>query len=847
MPTLSPERWKAVSPYLDQALTLGAEERTAWLAGLQQEDPSLAADLQKLLDEHQTLARREFLEHSPEPVPVQSALEGQTIGAYTLLSPIGQGGMGTVWLARRSDGRYERRVAIKFPSLTLLGGGGGERFKREGSFLGRLAHPHIADLVDAGVSTEGQPYLVLEHVDGDQIDRYCDQKGLDVEARIRLFLDVLGAVAHAHSNLIVHRDIKPSNVLVTSDGQVKLLDFGIAKLLEGDSLEGAGTQLTREGGGAMTPEYAAPEQITGGQVTTATDVYSLGVLLYLLLTGEHPAGPCPRSAAELVKAIVDTEPPRPSDVVRTTKTGPQTVANAARRSTTPDKLRRLLQGDLDTIVAKALKKDPRERYASVTALADDLRRYLKHEPIDARPDTLAYRTAKFVRRNRTAVALASLAVVGPVAFGVAMALQARTITRERDRAERVSEFLVELFQVSDPGQARGNTVTAREVMDRGADRLEKELEKEPEVQASLLETMGRVYTGLGLYQRAEKLLERSGDLRQRILGADHPLTLKSRHLQAWTLLKEGRHQQAEELQSRVLFAQRRVLGEEHRETLQTQNDLGVTLEQEGRAEEAGRIYRQVLEKRLRVLGKDDRETIMSMNNLGFNLAQQGKNHEADMLLREASAGFERLNGRNHPETLWARKNWAQVIEAEGRLPEAEAQLREVLEAQRRLLGVDHADTIYTESILARVVSEQKRFDEAEILFRESLENLRRVLGPAHGRTLGTMFSMATTLYWDQGNEEKAGQLLRETYEVARQAQNESWCGDASYNLGCLAASHGDSGEALDWLGKAIECGFAQAESMSQDPDLLSLHGDPEFDRLVAAAKNNAGKTAPGSP
>src|SRR6202041_714368 len=294
--------------------------------------------------------------------------------------------------------------------------GGEERFKREGTILGRLAHEHIADLVDAGVSLSGQPYLILEYVEGDHIDRYCDDRMLNVEARVRLFLDVLVAVAHAHANLIVHRDIKPSNVLVSKDGQVKLLDFGIAKLLEAEGQEGLATLLTLEGGRAMTPEYAAPEQVTGAPVTTATDVYALGVLLYVLLTGQHPAGSGPHSPADLVKAIVDTEPTRPSGIVIPARTNAkETTTNAARRATTPEKLSRLMRGDLDTIVAKALKKNPQERYVSVTALADDLRRYLRHEPINARPDAITYRAAKFVRRNRTAVALTALALAATVA------------------------------------------------------------------------------------------------------------------------------------------------------------------------------------------------------------------------------------------------------------------------------------------------------------------------------------------------------------------------------------------------------------------------------------------------
>src|SRR6202451_3707714 len=289
--------------------------------------------------------------------------------------------MGTVWLARRSDARFERQAAVKFVSIALAGRTTEERFKREGSILGRLTHPHIAELLNAGISSDGQPYLILEYVDGTTIDQYCDQHKLDLEARVRLFLDVLSAVAHAHANLIVHRDIKPSNVMVTTGGEVKLLDFGIAKLLEGEGQTGVATLLTHEGGSALTPQYAAPEQLTGQPVTTTTDVYVLGVLLYLLLSGRHPAGAGPHSPAELVKAVLDLEPPRASDAV----TSDDSSLIAERRGTTADKLRRELRGDLDTIVGKALKKSPQERYGSGTEFAEDLRRSLRGEPIRPPP------------------------------------------------------------------------------------------------------------------------------------------------------------------------------------------------------------------------------------------------------------------------------------------------------------------------------------------------------------------------------------------------------------------------------------------------------------------------------
>src|SRR5215475_3589011 len=408
MSKLSPNQWQALSPHLYQALELTDEERLVWLSTLHTTDPSLASQLEMLLQEHHVLTAERFLETSELELPGGPGLAGQAFGAYTLVSQIGRGGMGTVWLAERSDERFERRVAVKVLNVALMGKGGEERFKREGRILGLLTHPHIAELIDAGVSPTGHPFLVLEYVEGDHIDLFCDQHGLDVRARIRLFLDALLAVTEAHDKLIVHRDLKPSNILVRADGQVKLLDFGIAKLLKDDG-QPKESPLTLEGAKALTPEYAAPEQLKGETVTGATDVYSSGVLLYVLLTGHHPTGAARCTPAGLVKAIVDIEPTRPSEFVcPTQKNEEYAIANAARRATTPDKLARSLRGDLDTILAKALKKNPQERYASTRLFAEDLQRYLHHEPISARPDAMGYRARKFVRRHRRSATTASL-------------------------------------------------------------------------------------------------------------------------------------------------------------------------------------------------------------------------------------------------------------------------------------------------------------------------------------------------------------------------------------------------------------------------------------------------------
>jgi serine/threonine protein kinase/tetratricopeptide (TPR) repeat protein len=407
-------------PLLDHVLRLEPAEREAWLGRLRGDDPDLAGRLEKILASEQEsdslFEDRAWADVTEAPPP----LAGLEVGAYRLERPLGQGGMGTVWLARRSDGRFEGRAAVKLLNLALLDSVGRERFQREGTLLARLTHPNIARLIDAGVTRTGQPYLVLEYVEGRRLDHYCDQEHLPPHRRLELFLQVLGAVAHAHANLIVHRDIKPSNILATADGTVKLLDFGIAKLLESETSAGQRPALTELGGLALTPEYAAPEQVSGGPVTTATDVYALGVLLYILLAGRHPTGESCRTTAEHLRAVSEVEPARLSTAVA-------------------DRRRRLYAGDLDNILAKALKKDPVERYPTVQALAEDVRRHLRHEPVTARPDSVGYRLGKFVRRNRAAVALGAVALVALLAGVAGTATQARRASGQAVQAERQRE------------------------------------------------------------------------------------------------------------------------------------------------------------------------------------------------------------------------------------------------------------------------------------------------------------------------------------------------------------------------------------------------------------------------
>jgi tetratricopeptide (TPR) repeat protein len=475
---LDRDRWRVLSPLLDRMLDLSEPDREAWLAQLRTDSPELAAELSSLMDSDAAADARSFLDSPPIVT-----LSGVELGAYTLERPLGSGGMGSVWLARRTDGRFEGSAAVKLLNLALVTPKGQARFRREGSVLARLTHPGIARLLDAGVSAGGQPYLVLEYIDGQRIDDYVREHELTRDQRIRLFLQVLDAVGSAHANLIVHRDLKPSNILVTTDGVVKLLDFGIAKLLDTDSADRAA--LTAEGTRALTPDFAAPEQMYGTAITTATDVYALGVLLYLLLSGRHPR-PLSGSGAG---AAFEAEPLK------------------------------LGAGDLDTILGKALNRDAHERYQSVAAFADDLQRFMRHEPVSARRASLPYRLGRLVRRYRAGVAVAAIvaaSLIGATAFSV---IQMREARRQRDaavdskrRASAQSEFQSLLMS-----QVGDKPISMREILDRGRVVLERQYAGEPRFLSAMLVELSNNYGQLGdskirgtLLARAESISIASG-------------------------------------------------------------------------------------------------------------------------------------------------------------------------------------------------------------------------------------------------------------------------------------------------------------------------------------------------
>lgn len=758
MPTLTPDQWRAVSQHLDEALDMPDEERSVWLSALRTQNPTLADQLEMLLHEHRALSDEGFLEKNPVELPGSPGLAGQTLGVYTLISPIDQGGMGSVWLAERNDGRFERQVAVKFLNIALMGKAGEERFKREGSILGRLAHRHIADLIDAGVSPAGQPYLVLEHVEGDHIDRYCDERSLGVDARVRLFLDVLGAVAQAHANLIVHRDLKPANVLVRKDGQVKLLDFGIAKLLEREGHTKAPTLLTVEGG-PLTPEYAAPEQLKGEAVTTATDVYALGVLLYVLLTGQHPAGPGPHSTVNLVKAIMDTGPARPSDIVAVTRTNVEFAAvNAANRRVTPDKLSRQLRGDLDTIIWKALKTEPAERYLSVTAFADDLRRHLRNEPISARPDTITYRAAKFVRRNRTAVVLATLAVVAAVGGIVGTLLQARTARAQRDfavhqlsRAEAINEF--NEFLLSDAAPS-GKPFTVNELLGREENILARQRTVNDTNRVDLLVAIGDQYSTQDDDAKARRVLDEAYKLSRGLPGRS--TRARASCALAGALARDGELPRAEalfqegvrDLRDQPQFALDRVF------CLQRGSEVA----QERGDPQAGIVRMQAAQKALK---QSPFDSDMKELHVSIDLAEAyriaGRNREASDTFEKAAALLEPL-GRDDTQTAVVLFNdWALALDRLGRPLESEKLFRRAIDISRAGQTEETVSPMILNNY-ARTLRQLSRLDEAANYAERANAKAHRV---GNQVVIYQSLMVRATVYIDQRDFIRAAAMLAE--------------------------------------------------------------------------------------
>jgi serine/threonine protein kinase/tetratricopeptide (TPR) repeat protein len=880
----TPEQWPRIKEIVAEAIEREPHVRSAYLDEACAENVTLRLEVESLLaafDEAGGLFDVDAAEASTLP---------GNVGPYRLIRELGIGGMGQVWLAEQIE-PVRRLIALKLIRAGMYDAAVMHRFQSERQSLAIMDHPAIAKVFDAGTTPTGQPYFAMEYVAGLPITDYCDQKRLGIGDRLTLFFQVCEGVQHAHQKAIIHRDLKPSNILVVEvDGKPRprIIDFGLAKAIAPS--EPGHTMFTHQGAFLGTPGYMSPEQADPEvqDIDTRADVYSLGVLLYELLTGFLPFDTTDwkkHKLDEMLRQLRESNPRRPSSKVNANRT--TSSARAAARGVDSRHLVKLLRGDLDWIVLKALEKDRERRYGTAFELAADIERHLENRPVVARPASTVYRLRKYLRRNRASVAVLMGMFAVLIAFVITQTMQLRRITRERDRADRIAGFMTNMFKVSDPSEARGNSITAREILDRAAKDVDPGLTRDPELQAQMMYEMGSVFKNLGLYERARMLLTQSLEIRRRVLGPNNADTLKSLNTLAKTMYLQGRNAEAEKLFREALEIRRKTLGAEHPDTLQSQSDLAEDLSVQGRYTDAAKLRQETYESRRRVLGPEHPSTLDSMGNLAISFEDLGRNADAEKLWRETLAarrrvlgpehqvtldtmnnlalaleredryadaekmeretieGRRRILGPEHPDTLDSMSNLARFLGRQGRYADCEKQLREVLGVQRRVNGSEHPDTLDTLSDLAATISAEGRYAEAEKLERELLEIRGRVLGTEAPNTLQARTGLSNILT-REGHYEEAEKLLSETLGIERRlfGPDNPRTVKSVYNMACLEAQMGKREEAFKFLNESVEHGMTprRAQHLESDTDLKSLHGDPRFAAFVARAKDHAAST-----
>jgi serine/threonine-protein kinase len=787
---------------------------------------------------------------------------GDRIGPYRILRTLGVGGMGEVFLAERADAQFEQRVAIKFVHGGAVAQGMLSRFKMERQILAQLDHPNIARLLDGGSTPDGSAYLVMEYIDGVAIDVYCDRHRLDVASRLRLFQTVCAAVHYAHQNLIVHRDLKPSNILVTENGVPKLLDFGIAKLLDERAMARHSLAVTQADIRILTPDHASPEQVRGQPITTSSDVYVLGVLLYKLLSGATPFLIPSMRLSEIERAICEKDPVPISEAVSLGES-PEALAVADHRGVSAQRLKRTLFGDLDNIVAMAMRKEPERRYSSAQQLSSDVQRYLDGRPVMAHGDTFSYRTGKFVRRHWLPLGAAAGVLALIIAFALTAYVQAVRIAAERDRASaqreraerervrasEVSNFLVDLFKLSDPEENRGNQVTARELLDTGAKRLREGLENQPEAKGPLLATVGAVYDSLGQYQdalpilddalrlqeqlsdssRVDTLLEIGrariglGDLKAAEDPLQHALHLAQESYGAtslqtghslWTLgvlrHEQGRFAEATELYQRSLQTLT-TINAPPEDVSAVLNDLAKDYDRSQQWALAKATYERALVIDRGVLGDEHPRIALLYCNLATAVQNMGDYKQAEDLYKLAVAKTEKAFGKRHPETALVKGNYGLLLQRLGRLGEAEPLLRENVADWVSLSGADSANVGYARVSLAMLLHDKGELSAAEREFRQALSIYDKSL-PLNHPNRATLLMHFARLLTDQGKPEEALSMSEQSIKILTAS---------GVSSSFVAGAHAVHGYALERAGRMND---AAVELEAALPTLVAARG-----------------------
>ncbi len=781
-----PTHWERLQELFSRAADLTDEEQNAFIAREVGDDEQLREELAKLLEADRGSSRAPLTNAVGAAIERttrdrRKALLGQVVNNYRLVSILGHGGTGTVYLAERADRQYSAQVAVKIIDGATVHGDLGQRFRAERQILASLNHANIARLVDAGETDDGQPYLIMEYVHGEPLDKYCDGRRLDVRARLNLFLQICSAVQYAHQNLIVHRDLKPANILVTAEGSPKLLDFGIAKLLDVSGDAAAALALTRMNDRLLTPEYASPEQILGRPVTTASDVYALGVVLYELLTGLRPYSvPASASQLELERTICISDPERPSTGLKraaTESTGDvAAIANiATARALSIDKLVRKLAGDLDSIVLRALRKEPQHRYGSVEQLAADIRRFLSREPVLARQGNWTYYSSRFIRRHAYAVSAGAAFAVFLAAFAVAMSIQAQRIATERDRAtvesmraESVSDFMLSIFEASDPFETQGRQVTARELLDQAGRNIRGDLSQHPEVRARLLEAIGRAYRRQNEFELSVSFLEDAEHLRRQLPDPDGSRRATILTELAMSLREAGDLEGAQTaLQDAVeLTKSNQASGSA------TQAKLLMNL---GRVElSAGNVTaaKSYLERSLalhrELLGPNHAEVASVLLDLSSVHLWEDDAQQAERRAREAVRIYSETVPVLYPDRVIANVALGEILVWQGRMDEASPLLESSLENQIKLYGEVSRQVAAAYSLLARIRGSQRLFVEAEDFARKALSIYVQTLGDKHQET-GYARAALANLLMKRGKLPEAEHELRLSLAAYEQA------------------------------------------------------------------------------
>jgi serine/threonine-protein kinase len=769
---MSRSRHQQIQELFLAAVDLDPEERAGYLDKACQGDEELIREIEELL------AADGAVTTDPPADSVSNArglIEGT--GTYRVLSEIGRGGMGVVYLAERADGAFQRHVAIK----VVMQPAGAEselvsRFRSERQILATMDHPNIACLLDGGTLPDGSPFLVMEHVEGETIHEYARSHALPVEARLELFIAVCDAVQAAHQSLVVHRDIKPSNVLVTRDGTPKLLDFGVAKILD-PRLADWTVAETRFGHQPLTPRYASPEQLTGGPITTATDVYALGILLYELLTGCLPYRAESSAIHDWIEAVCEHEPRRPSQALR--------AEEPERQGETPI-LKGSLEGDVDHIVLKALRKEPHNRYATAAELAADLRRHMAGLPIQARPATLSYRTGKFIRRHRwmMAAVLALVMVAGGFTIGLVHQLERTRI--ERDRAETVKSLLIEVFGTAGPGTVEGSELTARELLDRGLERVQAGLDDQPEVKATLLNAIGQVYHNLGRLEEAAAAHEQALELlqpRRQTVPLEYAQSLG---FLARIYLVRNQLEQAETMTREAWEVTVALAGEEDHRAIAYLDSLVTILSQTGRLQEAEALARQVVELTLRRLGHASVESVVAsdsqspelvavattLGSLGSKQRQLGQYRDAKRSLQQALTLNRRLLGADHFSVAFNLSNLANLHAELEEYQLALAERQEALRVAEAVLGTAHPSVGGMHLNQGIVLARLGRFDEALVSTSRALQIFADSLGSEHPVSAMAM-SASGLVESGLGHHDQALALAHDALDLLLQAYGET--------------------------------------------------------------------------